>query len=246
MQADGPFRSPWRRAVATAPGRLRVRPAGRAGPAGVLPAVGLLLSLAGPWALFVLTGGVTAGRTFGADERVLLWINTRATPALDRVALEVTALGEGLVVGAIALVAGTLLWLLGQRAYAALLAAAVGGAWVIYPLLKQLFGRPRPQLFAWRTHDVASSSFPSGHATLSMALLVVLAYIAHRLSGRRRTGLAAVLMAGAAVLLIGLSRIYLGVHYPSDVIAGYLLGFTWAASCALAVESRRDRSAPPG
>lgn len=212
--------------------------------AGAFLAAGLLLPLLGVWALFALTGGVTAGRAVGFDERGLLWMNSRGTPLLDRMALEVTALGEGLVVGAIALVAGTLLWLMGQRLYAALLAAAVGGAWAIYPVLKLLFDRPRPQLWEWPAHLATSSSFPSGHATLSMALLAALAYIIHRLS-RRRTGIAALLLGGAAVLLVGLSRIYLGVHYPSDVIAGYVVGSCWAACCALAVESLRVRSHSP-
>ena len=216
--------------------------------AGVLLTTGLLLALLGLWALSGLTEGVMEGETLRFDEQVLLWMNRRATPALDLVALEVTALGDGVVVAAITLVAGTLLWLLGQRAYAALLAAAVGGASVIYPVLKLLFDRPRPQLFEWRAHYALSSSYPSGHATMSMVMLVALAYIIHRLSHRRRTGVAAMLLAGAAVLLIGLSRLYLGVHYPSDVIAGYVVGFAWAVFCALAVEALRfqRQQAGPG
>ena len=209
--------------------------------AGVLLTGGLLLSLLGLWALAGLTDGVMEGETTRFDEGVLLWMNARATPWLDRVALEVTALGDGVVVAAISVVAGTLLWLLGQRAHAALLAAAVGGAWVIYPVLKLVFDRPRPQLFEWRAHYAVSSSYPSGHATMSMVLLVVLAYIVHRLSSRRRTSVTAMLLAGAAVVLIGLSRLYLGVHYPSDVIAGYVVGFAWAVFCALAVEALRSQ-----
>ncbi len=209
--------------------------------AGVLLSAGLLLSLLGLWALSGLTEGVMEGETTRFDEGVLLWMNARATPGLDRVALRVTALGDGVVVAAISLVAGTLLWLLGQRAYAALLATGVGGAWVIYPVLKLVFDRPRPQLFEWRAHYAHASSYPSGHATMAMVLLVVLAYIVHRLAGRRRIGVAAMLLAGAAVLLIGLSRLYLGVHYPSDVIAGYVVGFTWAVFCALAVEALRSQ-----
>jgi undecaprenyl-diphosphatase len=209
--------------------------------AGVLLTAGLLLSLLGVYALSGLTEGVMEGETVRFDEGVLLWMNARATPWLDRVALEVTALGGGLVVATISVVAGTLLWLLRQRAHAALLAAAVGGAWVIYPVLKLAFDRPRPRLFEWRAHYAVSSSYPSGHATMSMVLLVVLAYVVHRLSDRRATGVAAMLLAGAAVLLIGLSRLYLGVHYPSDVIAGYVVGFAWAVFCALAVEALRSR-----
>ena len=192
--------------------------------AGVLLSVGLVLSLLGLWALSGLTEGVMEGETDQVDRAVLRWLNARATPALDLVAMEVTALGNGVVVAVIATVAGTLLWLLGQRAYALLLAAAVAGAWVTYPVLKLLFDRPRPQLFEWRAHYAHSSSYPSGHATMSVVLLVVLAYIVHRLSRRRSVSAAAMLFAGTAVLLIGVSRLYLGVHYPSDIVAGALLG----------------------
>lgn len=242
---------PWsggRTALSALLASLRRRLHGFYAVAGVLLTGGLLLSLLGLWALAGLTEGVVEGETARFDEGVLLWMNARATPWLDRVALEVTALGDGLVVAAISLVAGTLLWLLGQRAYAALLAAGVGGAWVIYPVLKLVFDRPRPQLFEWRAHYAVASSYPSGHATMSMVLLVVLAYIVHRLSDRRWTGVAAMLLAGAAVLLIGLSRLYLGVHYPSDVIAGYAVGFAWAVFCAVAVEAlrfQRHRGAAP-
>ena len=232
-----------RGALATLLVWLRRRLHGFYAAAGVLLTAGLLLSLLGLWALSALTEGVMEGSTLRLDEGVLRWMSRRATPTLDRVALEVTALGDGVVVGAIALVAGTLLWLLGQRAHAALLAAAVGGAWVIYPVLKLAFDRPRPRLIDWPAHYATSSSYPSGHATLSMVLFVVLAYIVHRLSGRRGVGVAAVLLAGAAVLLIGLSRLYLGVHYPSDVLAGYVVGFSWAVFCALAVESLRFQRA---
>jgi undecaprenyl-diphosphatase len=208
--------------------------------AGMLLTGGLLLALLALGALSGLTAGVMEGRTRRFDEGVLLWMNRRATPSLDVAAMEVTALGSGLVVTTVALVAGTLLWQMGRRAYAALLAAGVGGAWVIYPVLKHIFDRPRPHLVEWRAHHAASWSYPSGHATLSMVLLVLLAYIVHRLSSRRRTGVAAMLLAGVAVVLVGLSRLYLGVHYPSDVIAGFGVGFAWAVFCALAVEALRQ------
>jgi undecaprenyl-diphosphatase len=209
--------------------------------AGALLTAGLVLALLGVLALWALAAKVMAGRTVRFDEGVLLWMNRRATPVLDLAALQVTALGNGLVVAVICLVAGTLLWLVGHRAYAALLAVGVGGAGVIYPVLKRVFDRPRPQLFEWRADYAHSSSFPSGHATLSMVLLVLLAYVVHRLSRRRWTSAVAALVAGAAVLLVGVSRLYLGVHYPSDVIAGYVIGFSWAVFCALALEALRAR-----
>ncbi|HEU4453332.1 MAG TPA: phosphatase PAP2 family protein [Longimicrobium sp.] len=222
-------------------GWLRRRAHGFYSVAGVLLTVGFLLSLLGLWALSGLTDGVMDGETLRFDEGVLLWMDARSSSRLDVLALKVTALGDTLVVITIALVAGTLLWLLKQRAHAALLAAAVGGVMLIHPLLKWIFDRPRPQLFEWRTHYAASSSYPSGHAALSMVLLAVLAYIVHRLADRRWIGVAAMLLAGIAVLLVGLSRLYLGVHYPSDVVAGYTVGFAWAVFCALALEALRHR-----
>jgi undecaprenyl-diphosphatase len=212
--------------------------------AGVLLSAGLLLALIGLWALAGLTEGMIEGETVRFDERVLLWLDARATAWLDVTALKVTALGDTLVVVTIALIAGTLLWLLGQRAYAALLAVAVGGGFVIYPVLKEVFDRPRPQLFEWRAHYAGASSYPSGHATMSMVLLVVLAYIIHRLANRRWIGVAAALVAGVGVLLIGISRLYLGVHYPSDVLAGYAVGFAWTVFCALAFRALHHRRSP--
>lgn len=215
--------------------------------AGVLLSAGLVLALLGLWALSGLTEEVLEGETIRFDEGVLLWMDARATPALDVAALRVTALGDTLVVIAIAGVAATLLALLGRRAYAALLVVAVGGAWTIFPVLKLVFDRPRPALFEWRAHYAGSASYPSGHATMAMVLVVVLTYVVHRLSDRPGVRVAAALVAGLVALLIGLSRLYLGVHYPSDVAAGYVVGFAWAVFCALVVEAlRHQRRAPEG
>lgn len=213
--------------------RVRRHLHGAYGVAGVLLSAGLVLAVAGLWALAELTEGVMEGETVRFDQSVLLWLNARATPALDVWAIKVTALGDTLVVLSIAVVAAALLWLLGQAAHAALVAVAVGGASVIYPVLKAVFDRPRPQVFEWRAHYAEASSYPSGHATMAMVLLVVLAYVVHRIGGRRWVGMAAALVAGTAVLLIGASRLYLGVHFPSDVLAGYTVGFAWAVFCAL-------------
>lgn len=212
----------------------------RAPPAGARPllSAGLLLALGG---LAGLTGAVLAGETDRFDREVLLWMEARGSPGLDVAALKVTALGDTLVVFAIAGVAATLLWLLGRRTYAALLVAAVAGARVVNPLLKLAVDRPRPGLFEWRTPYAGDLAYPSGHASISMALLVALAYVVHRLSDRPWIGAAAALVAAAGVLGVGLSRLYLGVHYPSDVLAGYLVGFAWAVLCALGAESIRRR-----
>jgi undecaprenyl-diphosphatase len=217
--------------------------------AGLTLSAGLAISLLGLWGLSELTEDVLEGDTERFDRAVLLWVNARATPWLDGAAIEITTLGDTLVVFLVTVVSAVLLLLLGRRAYAALLVLAVGGAAIINPILKSIFGRERPQVFEWVTpHGSASPAYPSGHALMSMVTLVTLAFIVQRLATRRWIRIAAMLVAGALVLLIGLSRLYLGVHYPSDVIAGYVIGFVWAVFCALAVEgfARLRGGANPG
>lgn len=214
--------------------------------AGVLLSASLGLALLGLWGLSVLTEEVLEGDTARIDHSVLHWLNEQATPWLDHAAVEITALGDTLVVIMIAVISASLLMLLGRKAYAALLVASVAGAGVITPMLKTIFDRPRPQVLELRAHFAESSAaYPSGHATMSMVTLMTIAFIVHRLSRHRWVGVLAGLLAGVVILLIGLSRLYLGLHFPSDVIAGYTVGFTWAVLCALtivALESRRGDS----
>jgi undecaprenyl-diphosphatase len=206
--------------------------------AGLTLSAGLAVALLGLWGLSGLTEEVLEGDTERFDHAVLLWLNGRATPWLDQAALEVTALGDTLVVMLLTVVSATLLWVVGQRAYAWLVMLAVGGAAVINPTLKAIFGRERPRVFEWVVpNGTSSAAYPSGHALMSMVTLVTLAFIVHRLSAARWTSVLAMVVAGVLILLIGLSRLYLGVHYPSDVLAGYVVGFAWAVFCALAVEA---------
>ncbi|MBR9989410.1 MAG: phosphatase PAP2 family protein [Gemmatimonadetes bacterium] len=205
--------------------------------AGVVLTGGLVLALAALWALSALTEGVLEGDTARIDRAVLLWLNSRATPWLDVTAVEITALADTLVVVLLAAVAAAILSVVGRSAYAWLLAASVGGGSILTFVLKAVFDRPRPQVFEWRAHyETTTAAYPSGHSTMSMVTLVTIAFIIHRLSKRRRVGVIAASVAAAIVLLIGLSRMYLGVHYPSDVLAGYMIGFAWAVFCMLVIE----------
>jgi undecaprenyl-diphosphatase len=205
---------------------------------GLVLSAGLAIALVGLWGLSSLTEEVLEGDTDRFDRAVLHWIDARSTPWLDQAALEVTALGDTLVVALVALVAVTLLRLLGRRGYAFLLGLAVGGAAIINPVLKAIFGRDRPRVFEWGVqHGASSDAYPSGHALMSMVTLVTLAFVVHRLSARRWVGAVAMTLAAVVTVSIGLSRLYLGVHYPSDVLAGYVVGFAWAVFCALAVEA---------
>ena len=209
------------------------------GAVGVLLLVGVGVIVACVAAFGALADEVMEGGTQQMDDAVLLWMNRHASPALTGVALDVTALGAGTVVWLVMVVASVFLWVSRHRYSVLLLWVAILGSGLINTFMKLFFQRPRPHLFPWRVPYAGLSSFPSGHSMTSMVCYATLAYLIARLVDsrflRRFTfGLAAVI-----VVLIGLSRMYLGVHYPSDVLAGFTMGLAWASLCALMIEALR-------
>lgn len=212
---------------------------------GVLLVSGLLLAVVCLLTLSELSEEVLSGETLGFDEAVLLRVAEYATPRLDGYALQITALGGWIVVLAIMVIVAAVLLLLGERWYSVMLAASVLGGWMIGPLLKGLFARDRPDVVDWRVPHAGMASFPSGHSIMGMVLFATLAYIVHRLGQRWWVSVLAIATAAAVVAMIGATRVYLGVHYPSDVLAGYLVGFAWAMFCAAAVELLRAERPDP-
>ncbi|HWK88978.1 MAG TPA: phosphatase PAP2 family protein [Longimicrobium sp.] len=206
---------------------------------GVFLVAGLGVVLAGGMAFGAIARAVSRGRTQAIDESILRWVNAHASPALDVAALEVTALGGGLVVWVLALVSGVFLWQTKHRYSAALIVVALVGSGLINSSMKLAFDRPRPSVFEWRTTHVGLSSFPSGHAMTSMVVYATLAYLVARLEPTPLLRRLTYLLAGTIIVGIGLSRLYLGVHYPSDVLAGFTTGLAWAATCALGMEAVR-------
>lgn len=208
---------------------------------GLLLTVALGLALAGAWMFAKIARAVALGETQRLDDRILLWLNSHSTPFIDNVALQVTAVGNGLTVVVIGLIACAFLWAIRERVGVLLLVIAVAGGDMFNRLLKEVFGRPRPELFVLETPYArpVSASFPSGHATASMVLYLVLAYLLVRLGGKGVFRWIVIAVSGVLIVLIGVSRMYLGVHYPSDVLAGYVFGFVWAAFCAFGIEAVR-------
>ena len=208
---------------------------------GLLLTVALGLALAGAWTFAKIARAVALGETQRLDDRILLWLNSHSTPFIDNVALQVTAVGNGLTVVVIGLIACAFLWAIRERVGVLLLVIAVAGGDMFNRLLKEVFGRPRPELFVLETPYArpVSASFPSGHATASMVLYLVLAYLLVRLGGKGVFRWIVIAVSGVLIVLIGVSRMYLGVHYPSDVLAGYVFGFVWAAFCAFGIEAVR-------
>jgi undecaprenyl-diphosphatase len=208
---------------------------------GLLMSVAFGLAVAGAWMFAEIAESVAAGETQRLDDRILLWLNRHSTPFLDTAALQITAVGNGVTVGVIGLVACAFLWAMRERVGVLLLAIAVVGGNFFNVLLKDAFSRPRPELFVLETPFARplSASFPSGHATASMVLYLVLAYLLVRLGGRGAFRWVVLTVAGLLILLIGVSRMYLGVHYPSDVLAGFVFGFCWAVFCTFCLEAVR-------
>jgi undecaprenyl-diphosphatase len=216
------------------------------GALGIFLIAGIIVAAIGTWVFTEITERVIAGRTQAFDEAVLRWIYMRHTPMLDGAMLEITALGTATVVMMIVCVAALFLMLTRHKYPALLLLVATGGGLILDLVLKLRFDRPRPHLFTWGTQAV-SSSFPSGHAMSATIVYSTVAYLATRLQKRRSARWLTMLFAAVVIVLICFSRLYLGVHYPSDVVAGVVVGLSWAAFCMATLEAIQrysQRNAP--
>jgi undecaprenyl-diphosphatase len=199
---------------------------------GLAVSVALAAGLALSWLVLLsfaeLADEVMEGESRRFDRAVLLFID-RNTPAwLDAPMLAVTALGYYYVVVPVLLVAVGLFLRYGRRLSALLLTVATCGSVLLTTVLKVVFERARPELVD-SGYTASFYSFPSGHATVAVAFYGTLTLlVAYNLRGRARWTVAAVGV--ALVLLIGFSRLYLGVHYPTDILAGYLSALLWIST----------------
>lgn len=176
------------------------------------------------------------------DFAVSHWLHMHGSPALTALMLALTNCGAPIAVAAIAVaVAIFLVWQ--RRGHdLLLLVIAVPGGGLLNLLIKQLVHRQRP-LFDDPILTLTSYSFPSGHAVGSTVLYGVLAALVVRELRTRRERAIAIGVATLVIALICFSRVYLGVHYLSDVVAGVLEGAVWLGSCLLAVGALRRRRA---
>ncbi len=201
------------------------------------PLLSLLALSLFAWGFVKLASEVIEGDTTTLDRTILLALRDAGNPAdpigpswLEEAARDITALGGHVVLTIVTL--ATLAYLLMTRkGHAALLvAAAVGGGMLLSTALKMGFERPRPDLVPHAAR-VYTASFPSGHAMLSAVTYLTLGALLARVQPSRR--LKAFLLGLAVILtiLVGASRVYLGVHWPSDVLAGWCVGAAWASLC---------------
>jgi undecaprenyl-diphosphatase len=225
--------------------RLRLN---EAGPLVTLCAVSFFA-----WAFVKLAGEVTEGDTEGFDRRILLSLRNPSDLSdpigpswFEEAARDVTGLGGHTILLLITLAALAYLLLTRKRGAALLLLAAVGGVMLLSAMLKLGFERPRPDLVPHGAR-VYTASFPSGHAMLSAATYLTLGALLARVHEGRRVKIFFLGLAVVLTVLIGASRIYLGVHWPSDVLAGWCGGAAWASLCwfvTLQLQRRGDVEPP--
>ena len=196
-----------------------------------------LLATIGLWLLIAVAEEGFEGETCALDRAILLAMRDPANlqqaagPAwLDQAARDITALGSTSVLSLLVILVVLFLWLLGRRGMAlyVLLSTSLGTG--LSFLLKALFQRPRPDLFP-HGDTVLTTSFPSGHAMISTLVYLTLGVLLARLLTERRLEIFVVSSAMLVALLVGLSRVYLGVHWPTDVLAGWAGGASWALLC---------------
>lgn len=203
---------------------------------------GLLLLTLGAWGIVELAEGVVGRPAGDFDESLLLAFRQGPDhseligPAwFEKITLDLTVLGGATFAALLALIVVGYLLVSRHpmRALEVALSTAGGGAAAL--LLKEVFERPRPELVE-PLYEVTSASYPSGHATMAAVVYLTLAILIARFAQNHRQQLYVMATALLLVLVVGLTRVILGVHYPTDVLAGWTLGLLWALFSWLLVD----------
>lgn len=199
--------------------------------------VALLVALAGTWVFAEISDDVLEGETRRIDERVLLLFRVAGNPGdpvgpawVEETARDFTGLGGIGILTLVTLSSAGFLALQGKAHLAWYVLAAVGSGMLLSMLLKAGFDRPRPELVP-HGQVVYTSSFPSGHSMMSAVAYLTLGAL---LASAQASLLLKGYLLGLAVLLsvaVGISRVYLGVHWPTDVLGGWTAGCAWALAC---------------
>lgn len=220
----------------------------------LLPLILLVLIAGGIWLFAELAEEVAEGETAVIDRTILLALrepDDLSDPLGPRWAEEAgrdfTALGGVGVLTLLTLAICGFLVLDGKRRAALLVLVAVGGGLAGSFLLKEAFHRPRPDLVPHGSY-VYTTSFPSGHSMMAAATYLTLAALLSRVQKRRGLRVFILGLAAFLTLIVGFSRVYLGVHWPTDVLAGWTAGGVWAFLCwAVALRlQRRGAIEKPG
>jgi undecaprenyl-diphosphatase len=201
--------------------------------------VALLVVLLALFGFIKIAEQLGEGELAGLDKWLLLHLRVPGQPHIQiGPAWLVEAAQDITVLGGRTMLAGVTLFAIGylalERKYGAmwLVAVAVGGGGLLSAVMKQLFDRGRPDVVPHLV-AVTSPSFPSGHSMLGAIMYLTLGALLARFATRRRTKIYLLNVALLTTFVVGASRVYLGVHYPSDVLAGWCAGLIWALTCWL-------------
>jgi len=214
--------------------------------------LGTLLAMAGiaagVWTFGWIADEVFEGGTRALDRKLILAMRRPGDfallgpPPVQEAARDITALGGGTVLGLLTAIVGVYLALDGKRHMALFVCGSVVSGWVVSALLKDLFQRPRPDLVPYAVY-ASNSSFPSGHSMMSAITYLVLGALLARSQERALLKAFSLLVAVALTVMVGISRVYLGVHWPSDVAAGWTAGAVWALLSWLVAQRLQARHA---
>lgn len=213
----------------------------------LLPLLLLVLVAGGVWVFAEIAEEVREGDTVNVDRAILLAMREPEDLSdplgprwLEETGRDFTALGSIGVLAALTLAVCGFLILDRKERAALLVFAAVGGGFLGSTLLKESFQRSRPDLVPHGMH-VYTASFPSGHSMMAASTYLTIGALVARVQKRRRARAFILFLAALLTLLIGLSRIYLGVHWPTDVLGGWTAGGVWALLCwAVALRLQRQ------
>jgi undecaprenyl-diphosphatase len=219
---------------------------------GTRPLISILTLAVLLLAFGLIAQEVVEGEPLGFDRTLLLALRDPANPSVPigppwllDVARDVTSLGSTIVLGLILLAVVGFLLLARQRAAAWLMLGAVLGGTALNSFLKLAFARPRPD-FVVPAVQVYSASFPSGHAALSAITYLTLGAILGQTQPAAGIRIYFICVAVILTGFVGVSRVYLGVHYPTDVLAGWCIGAAWAMGCWALMKWLQRRGAEPG
>lgn len=194
----------------------------------------LFLIVLALWGFVELADEVMEGETAGFDERLLLSMRTPGEvenpvgpPWIEEIGRDITALGGNAFLTLLTAAAFGFLLLDGKKRIAMVLLFATLGALAVSTVLKSTIDRDRPQLVPHHS-AVYTQSFPSGHSMLSASTYLTMGALLARVQRRRRIKIYLLSIAVILTVMVGISRVYLGVHWPTDVMAGWTAGAAWA------------------
>lgn len=197
----------------------------------------LLLLSSFAWGFMELADQVVAGRTRALDQALLLGLRNSADLSdplgpgwVEELGRDLTALGGVGVLTLLTFAVSGFLLLQGLWRSMWLVLGSVGGGLLVSTIFKQSFGRPRPDLVPYES-IVYTASFPSGHAMMAAVTYLTLAVLLARVQPRRVIKFYLMAVACLITIGVGVSRVYLGVHWPTDVLAGWAVGAAWALLC---------------